>query len=472
MADVSDLPALWPDLTQKERVQIEALLYGGWPLAYQNSETGKFYAPHHEAERKGVYADTPTYVLFRGGEGGGKSVAGIVKALDKVKRGASGIMVSPDFEHFRRSLWKEFKRWCPWHMVVESQRRRQADEWTPTRPFEMVFINGASIQMSGIQDAGSLEGPNVNWAHIDEARHLKDAAALKVLAGRIRIPVEYNGATIRPQLWLTTTPRKNWLYEYFGPRQKNDPYIDFKRNMLDVILLTEDNLENLDPDYINRRGSVLTKSEYRVLMEAAWEDLDDVDNLVAPTWWHNCKMKLPALSRNEPLIIGVDAATDNDYFGILAVTRGPHVKGAGLSDKQVATRHVFTLKPRRGQPIKHAAAEKELIRLIDNFNVAFVTYDRYQLDGMMQRLSERVWVEQFGQGKPRMKADTALRGRILERIVRHNGNAELTAHVLNSDRKFDANRKAWRIVKRSASQKVDLAVCLSMAVEKCLEYDL
>lgn len=61
-----------------------------WPAVYTNSDTGHTYEPHTEDERLAVYLDKPRYVLLKGGEGSGKSVAGIIKALHKLRRGLYG----------------------------------------------------------------------------------------------------------------------------------------------------------------------------------------------------------------------------------------------------------------------------------------------------------------------------------------------------------------------------------------------
>ena len=75
-----------------------------WPTEYVNRKTGNVYEPHHDDEASVVFSDTPRHVLIKGGEGGGKTVAGIVKVLERVRRGMSGVVGSPDFAHFRRSL--------------------------------------------------------------------------------------------------------------------------------------------------------------------------------------------------------------------------------------------------------------------------------------------------------------------------------------------------------------------------------
>ncbi|HUW11196.1 MAG TPA: terminase family protein, partial [Anaerolineae bacterium] len=93
---------------------------------------------------------------------------------------------SPNLPHYKRSLWPEFRRWCPWDMVVEKHRRFGKLDWEPHEPFNIVFKNDATLHCTGIENPGSLEGPNINFAHFDEARHHPDDKALKVLDGRVR----------------------------------------------------------------------------------------------------------------------------------------------------------------------------------------------------------------------------------------------------------------------------------------------
>ena len=204
-------------------------------------------------------ANAPRYQLFKGGEGGGKSVAGIVKTLNRIKCGMSGALCSPDLPHFKKSLWPEFQRWCPWQMVVPSQRYRGAFEWSPYAPFELAFVNGAKLYCGGIEEPMAWEGGNISFAHLDEARRMKDAAALKVLDGRVRIA----GADgTPPQLWITTTPRKNWLFEYFGPMLTDDPRAAFKHDSQVVTLFTSDNERdgNLATGYSSQKAA----NTYRV----------------------------------------------------------------------------------------------------------------------------------------------------------------------------------------------------------------
>lgn len=460
-----------------------------WPSLgeYRNVDTGKRYQPHHDAEREFIAADVPRYALAKGGEGGGKSVAGIIKDLERLRRGCSGILVSPDFVHFRKSLWPEFRRWCPWDLVVASQRRRASKEWEPTGPFTLVFENGALALLGGIEEPGSWEGPNVNFAHIDEARRCRDAGALKTLDGRVRIP----GPTGEPaQMWLTSTPRKNWLYEYFGPLVRSqsgevdDARAAFKQASRVIDLLTIDNERagNLEAGYAANRAQTLTEAEVRVLLGAEWEDIDDAERFLASMiLWDQCREELPPLSKTEPCVIALDAAVSNDSFGMAIASRHPQ------RHADVAIRYVREWKPPPGGQINYQGTddnpgpEKILRKMLERvagdrprYNVQCVAYDPYQLHDLATRLSNEglAWFREFPQGGDRLEADKQLADLIINRRIAHDGDTRLRAHIDNANRKPDPETRKLRIVKREPGLKIDLAVCASMAAYVALKLDL
>lgn len=447
-----------------------------WPTEYVNRERGKPYKPHSEAEQQAVFSFGPRFVLFRGGEGSGKTSAGSIKALERIKLGLDGIVVAPDFPHFKRSTWPELRRWIPWEFVIPKQRYRSAVDWSPPSGFELVFTTGAVVYCGGIDDPISWEGPNVNWAWFDEARRKDTPQALKVLNGRVRIPGP-NGET--PQLWLTTTPKKHWLYDYFGPLQENDPLASFKQRRMDVIMRTADNLENLDAGYVEDRAAGLTEAEKAVLLEGGWEDIDDGTRFLASMlWWSGLAEELPPLEWHEPMVVGLDASVSGDSFAVVGVT--PHPDSA-RHETDIAVRYARAWKPRDGEKLAYSTPEEdgpedELRRLIERFNVVKVVYDEYQLHDMMTRISQEglAKVEAFNQGARRLEADSALLARIMRRGLAHSGEPDLAMHVDNANAKKDAEYRRLRIVKRTESQKIDLVVALSMAAHAAgeLEYGL
>ena len=490
-----------------------------WPTTYTNSETGTPYAPHHEHERQAVFTDVPVHLIFKGGEGSGKSVAGIVKTLERLRRQMPGLMVSPDLPHFKRSLWPEFRRWCPWEQVVPEHQYRSKFSWEPRAPFVLAFKNGATLMCGGIDDPGAWEGPNVTFAHFDEARRKTTPAALKVLTGRVRIPGPKGEP---PQIHFTTTPRKHWLHEYFGPLRlkcdscshryehyantepgvnyinlspamipvcprcgsKNylpdDPHAAFKLNSMVLTLLTKENEGNLQEGFTENRALALTSAEARVLLDAEWEDIEASERfLPSMLMWDLCRTELPPLGPREPLVIAMDAATGrtneySDCFGLLGVTRYPP------HSDTVAVRLVQKWQARPGTKIDFwgtetaPGPERVLRTLAQAYNVVVVTYDPYQLHDMGTRLSrERIaWMYEFSQSARRTEADTDLLNLITHRRILHDGNTDLHDHIDNADRKTDSMGKKLRIVKREDTSKVDLAVCLSMAAAKCLQLSL
>ena len=430
-----------------------------------------------------MFSDGPRYVLFKGGEGGGKSVAGIVKTLGRLRRGMNGAMVSPDFEHFKKSLWPEFRRWCPWECVVESQRHRQGVTWEPSKTFSLVFHNeagGESVLLCGganESEIGTWEGPNLSFVHMDEMRRHRNPVALKTFDGRVRIPGPHNEP---PQMWITTTPRKHWLFDYFGPLQDGDVRASFKQESLVVTLLTRDNEANLEPGFVGKRAQTLTEAEARVLLDAAWEDIEEGQRfLPSMLWWDACKEVLPTLGR-EALVVALDAAvgrtdTDSDCFGMLAVSRHP-----SRPEKDVAVRFSQTWRAKAGHKLDYQGTElspgpERVLRwLVKNYSVNEICYDPFQLHDLTNRLRKEGlgWFKEFPQGPQRVEADSDLLRLIQDRRIVHDGNAELRQHIANADRKLDADSKKLRIVKREDALPVDLAVCLSMGASEALRLNL
>lgn len=475
------LSELLPYLTQQERDEMRRLLDKAdaeqaattFPSlsAIRNRETGKWYKPHHEAERAFVVNDGPRWVLAKGGEGSGKSVAGIVKSLYKLSRGLSpGLMGSPDFEHFKRSLWPEFRRWCPWDYVVPSQRHRQALAWRPSGPFEMVFQRrGGDVVLlcGGFDDPTAWHGPNLNFVHFDEARRHDDPTMLKVLDGRIRVKGP-NGEP--PQGFLTSTPKKHWLFDYFGPEKENDPLAGFKATAQTIILRTEDNAANNADGYAAERRKSLTEAEARVFLEAEWEDEDELSPfLPSITLWDACREPLPAVNPLRwPMIIALDAGLTNDLFAIVGVTRNP------ARPDDLFVWHTQTIRAPRGGEIDYQEVLDGLRRAIRSYNVVEVVYDPYQLAMFSQllRADGTTMVTQFSQQAQRSKADKALRDCILTRRISHTGQPDLREHIGNANQKRNPEDRQLRIVKRTEGQKIDLAVALSMAAWRCAELPL
>jgi hypothetical protein len=494
-----------------------------WPEEYINRDTQKPYKPHSDAEAAALADNVHRNIAALGGEGGGKSVFGIIRDLERIKAGCSGLMVSPDLPHLKKSLWPEFRRWCPWYMVHDKHQNMAEETWSPYQPFHIVFKTGASLYIGGMDEPGSWEGPNVNFAHFDEARRKKEADALKVLTGRVRI-MGPNGEL--PQLWITTTPRKHWLHTYFSgldvkcldcgessnieiqsgsPEicghcgssniEATDPQEAFKRDSVVFRLFTRDNEENLQAGFSILRAQSLTEAEARVLLFAEWEDIEEGQPfLPSMLWWDQCRETVPELDDKTPVVIGVDAAMgrqieDSDCFAIVVVSRHP-------SDQRnsVMVRYVKTWQARAGHKIDwrgtelNPGPERELLRLcgfkIDDdgvisrngggYNVKCIACDPLGLDDLVQRFRRKrvAYMKGVGQTVERIAADTNLLTLIQERRIAHDGDKILREHVQNADRKLDNEGHRLRAVKREKQGKIDALISLSMAAYTCLRLNL
>ena len=341
----------------------------------------------------------------------------------------------------------------------------------------LVFKNGAQIHYGGIHDASSWYGGNVHFALFDEASSYPDASAFKSLLSRARLTGPMGEP---PQVAVTTTPEMNWLYEFFGGVEgrdlvdvdEKDPYRAFKRDALVVKLETEENIDNLDPGYVEDMRRTLTPEEFELYMQARWISIATSTKFVEMLWWDNCHQPIPPVHAKEPMVLGVDAAKGGatniaDCFAVVGVTRMP-----GDASK-VAVRYAGIWQPSPGQTLDFDQMEAEILRLCENYMVIEVAYDPYQLHHMMGRIAKRVKarVREFNQQSPRIKSDKALQDLILNGRVAHDGNPLLRNMIDNCDL-VRAGRDGLRIVKRSESLKVDAAVALSMAAERILWYNL
>jgi len=225
-----------------------------WPVSkegYLIKNTGLLYNAS-EAQASFI-ANKSRFSLFVGGRGSGKSAAGAQKALHKIMEGQSGAIYNPDFENFKVSTWPEFKDWIPWQHIVPAHQYRAKEEYDPSRPFSLVFNNGARVYCKGLKDPGSARGPNINWLWYDEAGRDHDGMSWKVAIASVRIGTN-------PQAWCTATGRgkSHWMYEFFV-EQNFPPDIqgvidDLLKDYPDDINLIdwfkgsiEDNKDNLDP---------------------------------------------------------------------------------------------------------------------------------------------------------------------------------------------------------------------------------
>lgn len=180
-------------------------------------------------------------------------------------------------------------------------------------------------------------------------------------------------------------------------------------------------------------------------------------------WWDTCQSPLPPLDARTPLVLALDAAYASDTFAAVAVSAHPDSERKG----DLAVRWVRCWVPPKVKDgeLDLTEIEKELRDFIKTHRILQVCYDVFQLKQMMQTLGRIVWCVEFSQGADRLVADKKLLDMIQMRKIVHDGDATLRAHINNADREVHGESK-MRIVKRTASLKVDAAVALSMATAR------
>jgi phage terminase large subunit-like protein len=216
-----------------------------------------------------------------------------------------------------------------------------------------------------------------------------------------------------------------------------------------------------NPDYYAQEAGQLTPSEFARMHRNQWSMSSE--SFIPVDWWDSCNVGTLDDLAGRGVIIGIDAAVENDCFAIVVVSSSKEGK------PQVRYCNIWT--PPKGGQINFADIETELLRLFKQYNVTEVCFDPYQMQSMYQRLSDNVFWKPFTQGAPRLVADKMLYDLIRDRRIEHDGSyPELRQHIINSDRKPDGDN--LRIIKRNQTGKIDSVIALSMAVNRAMYYNI
>lgn len=451
-----------------------------WPDTYINKSSGKIYKPHNDEEEFYVFSDTPKYMLIKGGEGSGKSVALIIKILNRLRRGMSGVVLSPNLPSFKRSLFPELLNWLPRSVVIEKHQRYFNPGWRPREAFIIVVHNEiggySELLCASAESPRLLEGPNLNFVAMDEIRGMPDPEILKVMSGRVRI----KGPRGEPsQLFCSSTPSMTWMFDYYGPPNpdKDSAEIqEFKEMCYVATVTTKENEEagNVEEGYSKARGATLTEEEKLVRLSGEWVNEKNpmrfIPQMIHWDILHDPELQPPREKKNpnrnwsDALVIAVDASVSKDYTALVAVSRHP------MRRKHVAVRFTKVWKPHdAGMIIDFPAVEKYIRHICKIYHVAVMVYDFYQMEHMAQKLFRDgiVWTKRFSQQNPRTLADQFLFDSIITGEIAHTGDPVLRQHLDNANVKIDVEQHKKRIIKRSSGLKIDAAVALSMANYEC-----
>lgn len=224
------------------------------------------------------------------------------------------------------------------------------------------------------------------------------------------------------------------------------------------------------PEYYAQEASILVPSEFNRVHRNQWSAA--VEAFVPIEWWDACKVdQLPPLDESDFIIVGIDGAVSFDCFGIVAVSR---------HQDKIAVRYIGEWKPPQGGKIRFVNEtdpddikypEGVCRHLFRNYNVLEFAYDQTHLAEMTGRLQRSGFgfYKVFSQGRDRLVSDKMLYDMIARKGIMHDGDPRLRSHIQNANAEFKGD-KTVRIVKRAPSLHIDLAVSLSMAVQRAMIY--
>ena len=369
----------------------------------------------------------------------GKSTLGLELATRPLLAGKPVGWFAPTYQLLQES-------WCDVEHVLRpvTRRRNEVDR-------RLELITGGVLEFWPLEDENAGRSRKYARAIVDEA------GVVKGLLERWQAAIRPTLADLTGDGWIMGTPKGHGDFEeLFNRGGRLREWVHWQRP-------TDDN-PHIAPDEIAAMRDELGPRLSAQEIDAQFVDAADVERfLPSMTLWDNCQATLPPLDPRQPLVLALDAAVSGDTFACVGVTRH---NGA-----DVAVRLVEAWEP-NGQPLDYPLIEARLRQILSTHNVVQVCYDPYQLHLLAQRLADTVWCEPFSQAGERLEADRGLLDTIVRRGLLQGGEPLLRQHLDNADRKVDAESRKLRIVKRTPTGKIDLAVALSMAAHRCLELNV
>lgn len=261
-------------------------------------------------------------------------------------------------------------------------------------------------------------------------------------------------------------------------------------------------------DYYAAEAQILDPNEFRRIHRNEW--VSPMGSFIEPEWWDACADDVPVLTEGSrtPAVVGIDAAISGDCAAAVLVTRDPN-----YPDTDIAIRACKIFKPGKKGINLEATLGKTIREWGKRYNIVCVAYDAYQMEKLAQdyrrglvaipdeeiahlttetdrkayidreRKAARTWYYNFSQMNKRAVADKQLKDMIMHRQIHWNpddhdsdiaerGQDEtLTKHIKQAGA-VNTKDKTLRIEKLSPESKIDAAVALSMATDRCLNLNI
>lgn len=345
------------------------------------------------------------------------------------------------------------------------------------KQYRMEFGNHSVIEAIPIDPTGEAGG-NDDLIIYTEAWGLKDKKDLQMWEEMRLSPTKFGNSQIWVESYAGYEGESPVLWNLYEHGVLNGERIDLGIEGLEVYRNgSQLSLWNTSPrlawqtsEYYASEAATLTDSAFNRVHRNQWAS--SADKFIPDEWWTACQAELPPLRQAQSVIIAVDANESDDCFGVLMLSRQGdtvHVRSARKWQPKKGQKQIYV---NEDNPDDTTYPEGEIRRLVREYNCVEIAYDKFQLHDMMNRLRHKIGVNcrSFKQGDERAIADKQLYDLAKERRILHDGNADLTAHISNANKKPEGDR--IRIVKRQQSMKIDLAVCASMAAHRALKLNL
>jgi phage terminase large subunit-like protein len=264
-------------------------------------------------------------------------------------------------------------------------------------------------------------------------------------------------------------------HQNFGPPSPLELYVNKDAGML-CLWNTVPRCPWQVAEYYREEKRIQLPNEYSRMHENQW--VTKTDTFVPMQWLYACKREeWPKFEKKRhPMVIALDAGVSDDNFGMWMGGRHP----APQFHDEVIQEYVRKWVPPEGGKIdfqgtdEEPGPEKELRRLIKEYNVVEVAYDPHQLHDMATRLMKEglAWFRPFNQGDDRLLSDSGIRTLIRDRKYWYRGEHDFEEHVQNADAKIDSEDRKIRIVKRADQLKIDILVAASMGSYEVLRLNL
>lgn len=347
-----------------------------------------------------------------------------------------------------------------WKLMIETFERHKSTLLSIIKRINredrrIELINGSVIEYWSSDDPSAGRGRKYHiWISDETQRQRK-------LNEFIKASVRPCLADYRGELWILGTPNgvgsdfhELWL-ECENSEKENPGTWNFAKIAL------EDN-PYIHPDEIKQMRQDMGFTVSRQEIDAEWVKIDGIAPLIHKLAWDDL-YEVSDKRRSQKVMV-VDGSLSGDTTSIIGVWKDLITNEYYVDYEDI---HVFdpqvTEHMMDGQ-IDFAVVENVLMHMWETNRFMALGYDPYQMVSLAQRLKRRgVRTIEFTQNAQRIKADSYLRQVLNDGLLHHPDHPELNEHVLNATIKYSP-QNTIRIVKSQKSKRIDLSVCLSMAV--------